>query len=201
MTALYRAYVFFSIADVKTLRHIGWNRDEFDFVQAIFLWFSISVVAKKAISSASSRLGLFFLSATIAKLKHCSFAFLHGWADASTLPKELFTHLKAPSIFPTEALHELSCFAQSFFFCEEAICGERERTFWNPIVNADVVTADKRNIDEGIAWYTSKTRLLQDHLKENCACVWVAKRRELVNVWIAWIAALLNLDVAFDDKL
>lgn len=67
-------------------------------------------------------------------------------------------------------------------------------------MNASVDTVAKLRVDEFIARYTSKMPLLQDNLDEKVPCVCVAKRNALPNVWIGWIAALLNLDAKNDDK-
>lgn len=77
---------------------------------------------------------------------------------------------------------------------------EEKQTFWNPNVNAHVATVAQRRICEGIAQYPSTTRQLQHYLKENSACVWDAMRRSLLDIWLWWIAALLNLETAYDDK-
>lgn len=67
-------------------------------------------------------------------------------------------------------------------------------------MNAGVAIVDKRNINEGIAQYTTTTRLHQEYL-ERGAYVWVVMRRTLLDVGLEWIAALLNLDAAYDCKL
>lgn len=38
-------------------------------------------------------------------------------------------------------------------------------------------------------------------LEENDARVRIAKRRASLGIWLGWIAALLNLDTAYDDKV
>lgn len=79
------------------------------------------------------------------------------------------------------------------------MCG-RKMDFLNAIVNIEVAAMDKRSIFEGIVWYTLATRLLHDYLKED-ACVWVATKKALLEVWLGWIAVLLNLGGANDEKL
>lgn len=76
----------------------------------------------------------------------------------------------------------------------------KNQTIWNPTVDAGVVIVDKLRTDEGVAWHTSKLRFLSDYSKEHSASVWVAMRTELQDVWHRQIAALLNQDVAYDDK-
>lgn len=60
---------------------------------------------------------------------------------------------------------------------------------------------DRRVIDEDNAQYVTATRLLQNYLKDDGALVWVAKRGLLPNVWLGWIAAMLYLNGAYDDRL
>lgn len=60
---------------------------------------------------------------------------------------------------------------------------------------------DKRSTNQGIAWYTSIKRLLQDYLDEDDANAWAAKGKALLDVWLGWTTALHNLDGAYYDKL
>lgn len=132
---------------------------------------------------------------------HRDFAVLLGWADATALPMEVLRQPKASSTFTTKSHFELFCLIQSTFSGEEALHVERNRTLWNPVVNASIATVDKRRIDEGTAQYTSTMRPSQVYLKEDGACVWIEKRKALLDIWLEWAAALLHLDGASDDKL
>lgn len=109
--------------------------------------------------------------------------------------------LKGPTAFPTEILSALFSFIQSTSLGEEAICAEERRTTWDPTVNVGVITVEELIIEEGPARYASPTRLLQDWLQEDGACVCIATRKALLDVWIWRIAALFNLDGAYEAKL
>lgn len=96
-----------------------------------------------------------------------------------------------------------SCFAWCFppFFGEEAHREEENLTLCSLIGNGSVAALDKCKIGEDIALLMSTTRPLQDYLKEEGARVWVVKRRSLLDVSLEWIAALLSLNAAYNDKL
>lgn len=70
-----------------------------------------------------------------------------------------------------------------------------------PYCLGGVAAVDKPRIVEGISRYTSPMGRLQDYLEENGAGVWSIKRWALLYVWLVWIAALLNLDGEYEDKL
>lgn len=97
---------------------------------------------------------------------HRGFAILSGWVDGFALPKEVLSERNALSTFPKKSFLELFCFVQSTFLGEEGLRAEEYGRLKNPIANVGVVTVDKRSIDEGIASYTSATRLLQENLEE-----------------------------------
>lgn len=110
-------------------------------------------------------------------------AVLHGCADASALQKGALKHLNTRPDFSTESLLELFRFVQSTSADEEAFCVKEKPALQNLIAKDGVATVDKRKIEEGNARYTSAMRLHQEHLKEDGACVCVANRRTLLDVW------------------
>lgn len=112
---------------------------------------------------------------------HYDIAVLPGWVDVSVIPNWGFTQLKAPSTFPTDSLFTLFLFIQSTVHDDGIVRTERNRTVWNPIVNASGATVNNRSINEGVAWCLSTTRVLQDYLEKDCARGWVAKRRALLD--------------------
>lgn len=57
-----RAYIFFTMKDVETLRRIGWHRAESDSVWGIFTKLSSSADANKTFFYASSGFSMSFLS-------------------------------------------------------------------------------------------------------------------------------------------
>lgn len=73
--------------------------------------------------------------------------------------------------------------------------------FWNPIVIASVVTANKRSITEGFERTSYPTRLSQTYFDEDDALLWVAKRRAVLYIWLGCIAVLINLDGTKNNKL
>lgn len=78
---------------------------------------------------------------------------------------------------------------------------EENHILWNPIVDAAVFTVDKRSLGNGMAWYKSTTLLLQECFEKDSARLWDAKRRVLLEIFLGWIAALLNLGGAYDEML
>lgn len=96
-----------------------------------------------------------------AEMMHRGFAVVTSCGDPSALPKEFLTQLMAPSTFSTKSPLELFSMIQSNFSGEDALHSKANRTLWKPIGNAGVVREEKRSIDEGNAWCTSTTRLLQ----------------------------------------
>lgn len=58
-----------------------------------------------------------------------------------------------------------------------------------------------RSVEEYSALCTLMMRLLRDYLEEDCARVWVAKRRSQLYVWLDSIASLLHSDNTNGDKL
>lgn len=74
------------------------------------------------------------------------------------------------------------------------------RTLLNPIVNHGDATVDLSNIGRGTARYTWRTRQVQDYLEEDSDCMWIAKRRALLDVWPGRNEEFLNLDATHDDK-
>lgn len=104
-------------------------------------------------------------------------------------------------MFPTENLSELCRCEHSKFSDEEAFYAKRNRTLWNSFVNSGVVIVDKRDIDEGIVQYTLAAPLHQNQFNQNESYVSPAEKRTLFDVWFWWIAELLILDGASDDKL
>lgn len=175
--ARHHAYVFLTSVNVETLRRIGRYRAAFDSVRGIFSKLSSIAMVEKAIACASSCFEMFFFSPKNAELMNRGLAVLHGWADKSTLTKEVLTQLNVSSSLPTESLLELSCFIRCTMPGEVVLFEEERRTLWNPIVNAGVTVADKRSIDDGNARYTSTMRLHQDCLEKDISCAWVVNKK------------------------
>lgn len=112
----------------ETLRRIDWYRAAFGSEQGIFLKVSSSSVVKKAITCASSDLGMSLFSSKKAEIKHRSFAVLHGWVVELAFPKQVFTQLKAPSRSTTKSHFKLFCFIGSTFTGEETLRAEGIQT-------------------------------------------------------------------------
>lgn len=64
-----------------------------------------------------------------------------------------------------------------------------------------MVAVDGDSFDEGIAQYSTTTRLLYEYLEEEDARVWAENRRAQLNVCFEWIAGLLFLIGTYGDKL
>lgn len=197
----HRVYLFLSIKHVETLWRICRYRAALNSARGIFTEFSSRIVGKKAIPCVSSGFGMCFFSAMKAELVHRGIAVLPGWVDASALQIEVPMKLKARSTSPTEISLKLFCFVQFTFPGAEALRAVEKQPHWNPFVNAGVATVDNCCIDNGIAQYTSTTRVVQDCLEGDSARVWDAKQKALLDFWLGWVAAVLSQDVAYDDKL
>lgn len=107
-----QTYASLSTKDVETSRRINCYCSAFDSLRGIFTELSSNVVAKKAIGSASSGFRVYRFCAKKAELMDRDFETLRGWANASTFPKEVLTHLNAPFTFLTESFLEHFCFVQ-----------------------------------------------------------------------------------------
>lgn len=121
----YHTYVLFSMNDTEILRHTGWYCVALDFDRGTFLELWSSYVLKMAITGASSGFSLYLFSLKSAESLPGGFVVLHGCADASTLPKEVFEQLKGSFTISTESHSELFCFIQSTLSGEEALRAER----------------------------------------------------------------------------
>lgn len=146
-----RAYLFLTIEDVELVERIEWYRVAFDSVRDIFDELSSSSMAIKAIACTSYGLDWPFFSAKNAEIMQCDFTFLLDWADASVLLKMTLMRLNVPSTFPTKSLFELFSVIQLTYAGEEALIVQANWTMWSSIVNAGVVTVDKRSINHIIA--------------------------------------------------
>lgn len=150
----------------------------------VFLEFSSNIVVKKTTACVGSGFCLSFFSAKKAELMNYGFAVLSCWEDASALPKMVVTQLNAPSTLATESLLELICIVQFTVPGEDVLHAVERGTLSNTTENAGVATVDNLSINEGLAQYSTTTRLLQDYFEEDCARVCVAKERVLLNFWL-----------------
>lgn len=98
--------------------------------------------------------------------------------------KEIFAQLRTPTTFSTQNLFELFSFIQPTFSGEDALLAERHQTLRSPAINDSITTVVMRSINEGIARYTSRTRLAQEYLKAEGALVWDAKKNALLDRWL-----------------
>lgn len=88
-----------SMKDIKTLLHISFYCALFDSVRSIFLKFSSSSMAMKAISCANSGINVSYFRAKNMETKQRGFANLHSWEDSSAPSKGILTAVKAFSTF------------------------------------------------------------------------------------------------------
>lgn len=88
---------------------------------------------------------------------------------------------KASFTSPTRGIFEPLCFIEFSLLDVKVLRVGQKQTIWNSDVNTSVTTVDKSTVDEGTAWYTSTTRLLQEYLEEDGASMWVEMRTALLD--------------------
>lgn len=192
--AYHHVYIFHLVKDVETLRRITWCFVTYHYLLGLFLDPQISSVFRHPILYAKVGIGLSFFFSTKKEIIHRGFAVLQGRPDASPLPKGVITDVKALYIFSRKILSGMFRFVQSTFPEEGELCEKGSRTLRNLTVNAGNETMDKRNIQKGIARYTSTERLLQKYSEQNGARVRVAIQGVILDVWRRGNVALLSRD-------
>ena len=135
------------------------------------------------------------------------YTILEGFADFSSVPDSVLSTIDPSGVFKKDQEHrngrvqELFEFFMSTFPGEERLKNEENRKHWNPIVNSGDLSKDTRFQDRGIARYSSTRMLLMDEIEDDESKVWAAVSRASLDVWVAQLAALLQLRDPSSERL
>lgn len=126
---------------------------------------------------------------------------LYGSADTSKILTEVLIVLERPATFSLEPLQKMCDLVMFTFSREEVLEEEESWKLWNLIVNQSLESLNKNDKGAGTARYSSTKEMLLECMKGDSGLVWSAKRSALLDVWIGWIGALLNLDTWKEDEV
>lgn len=104
-----------------------------------------------------------------------------------------------PGILPKETFKKLHEASLKTFLKEQQGSGPSD-SFWNSIINSGDAAKRKDDGEARKARYTSTNKLLTGGLEQNLELVWAAKRWAVVDVWIRWVATLLNLNFDYQFR-
>lgn len=144
-------------------------------------------------------IGSAFWSGRRAELQHRGYTILDGMADplhVLNATPHLVKQLQVPEWLQNNknGIKALWAFVHKSFPGEDTLRDEANRSHWSPIVNVGVERRDEQDRNHGIGRYTTTWSFLMQYMESSEERRVLAKHRALLDVWLGWLGALLNLD-------
>lgn len=128
-------------------------------------------------------LGAPFLAKRPTERQHRIHTLVEELGSFAEAPEDVFQSLHYPNTFLGCSFEEFSRFMLSTLEGEQASKQKANRTLWSTIIKAGGGRREKRELDAGRAWYTSRWKLLMERLENDGSRVWAAKTRAAMIVW------------------
>lgn len=126
---------------------------------------------------------------------------LTGFLDSFEIIAKVLDVLERPSSFSVKQLQTMFDICMTPFPREKELKEQETRKLRNMIVSHSVKSLNKHDKDAGTARYSSTKELLWKYMDANSEWAWSANQRTVLNVWIAWIGALLRLNSAKEEEV
>lgn len=125
---------------------------------------------------------------------HHEYAILPGSRAVAAGPEKVPNLPDCPTGLPGESFGNFLEFTHSTFKGEKVLEDKASRSLWNPVVN---VGDEKQDINEqdAVRRHSALMReLIMEYLESDGEWMWAARSRVATDVWLEWIADVLNLD-------
>lgn len=126
-----------------------------------------------------------------------SYAILTGLRTFLHASRDILWILIYPHTLPEWPLGEFLELTRSKLWGKDELRGEKAQSLRSPITNVEDKQRHRSRQNGGGGLYASRQDLLMKYLESNVSQVWAAGTRAAMEVWLGWLAAVLNLDRNF----
>lgn len=130
-------------------------------------------------------LGAAFLAKRATEIQHRRYAILKVSGAFGEAPENVLQSLHYPDFLLESSFGDLLRFMLSTSEGDEALKEEAKRALSNHVINSSDERRDERERSAGRARYTSRRRLLMEHLENDGDRVWAARTRAALSVWLS----------------